>query len=76
MDVICESSLAVGSCDAAAVEDAEVLGDLGVDVVLQPLPQRGVHLLRGEQFNRKVSVTVFPLRMASYFSSYYVFKTG
>ena len=52
--------LGVGGGDAAAVEDAEVLRDFGVDIVLQPLPQRGVHLLRGEQFSRKVSVTVFP----------------
>ena len=34
--------LGVGGGDAAAVEDAEVLRDFGVDIVLQPLPQRGV----------------------------------
>ena len=52
--------LGVGGGDAAAVEDAEVLGDLGVDVVLQPLPQRGVHLLRVERFNSNVSATFVP----------------
>ena len=34
--------LEVGGGEAAAVEDAEVLRDFGVDIVLQPLPQRGV----------------------------------